>query len=258
MYDFLLSNPVAPLRTTLGKAGRFLFSPLAIPMYKMTWDKCSDHVLYFANISNLTYRPTFYTLQRIINSIDNFQGEIVECGVYKGHTLLGMAHLLKKRNIDVNIYGLDSFEGFPEPSHQDAVKGEFNEKTQKGFFGDTSELILQKQIQRLGFENQVILIKGFFKDSLPQLKNHPISVLHLDVDLYDSYRICLESLYDNVVPGGYIIFDEYSPSTATYPGSKKAIDEFFKDKPERIEFFDDADSRRIPHTPRRFIRKKSY
>ncbi len=241
------------IRKAAGKIGRTLIAPAAIPFYKRAPGLCPDSILYSLYINNTAYSPAFYTLQRILESIEKFEGEIVECGVYKGNSLLGMAHILKKKKLDVKIYGLDSFEGFPEPGQQDTVDGkEFHQMTRKGVFGDTSEKIVAQRIERLGFENQITLIKGFFKDTLSQLKNHKISVLHLDVDLYDSYKICLEHLYEAVVPGGYIIFDEYSNCKTAYPGAETAINEFFLNKPETINFFMDATSN---NQQRAFVKK---
>ena len=55
-----------------------------------------------------------------------------------------------------------------------------------------------------------------------------ISLLNLDVDLYNSYKTCLEELYDKVIDGGIVCFDEYQSDKWT--GAKKAIDDFAKIK----------------------------
>ena len=52
-------------------------------------------------------------------------------------------------------------------------------------------------------------------------------MLHLDCDLYESYKISLTNLYDKVVAGGIIMFDEYDDQR--WPGARRAIDEFFMD-----------------------------
>jgi hypothetical protein len=49
--------------------------------------------------------------------------------------------------------------------------------------------------------------------------------------LYESYTTCLNALYPKVRPGGIIMFEEYEDSN--FPGGKRAIDEFFRDKPEK-------------------------
>jgi O-methyltransferase len=66
--------------------------------------------------------------------------------------------------------------------------------------------------------------KGWFKDTLPIAKHEvgPISILRLDGDWYDSVLVGLECLYDLVVPGGYILIDDYG----FWEGAQKATDEF--------------------------------
>ena len=81
------------LRSKLNKIVNFVL----IPVYKLNPNNCPDFVLSGLEIANTKYRPSFYTLERIVNSIDNYNGSIVECGVYRGGTLLGMAQLLKKK-----------------------------------------------------------------------------------------------------------------------------------------------------------------
>ena len=77
---------------------------------------------------------------------------------------------------------------------------------------------------------RVRLFKGLFDQTLP-LYQGKIALLHLDCDLYESYMVALKNLYAKVVPGGIIMFDEYDD--ARWPGARKAIDEFFADKPEK-------------------------
>ena len=75
--------------------------------------------------------------------------------------------------------------------------------------------------------NNIIFKKGFFPDSFNGF-NEKISFLHLDVDLYNSYKNCLDFFYPLLVNGGIITFDEYDNTKWT--GAKVAIDEFLKKK----------------------------
>ena len=79
---------------------------------------------------------------------------------------------------------------------------------------------------------RIHLIKGWFDKTLPNYEGR-IALLHLDCDLYESYKLSLEILYDKVQPGGIIMFDEYGD--VRWPGAIKAIDEFFHDKPEIVQ-----------------------
>lgn len=157
------------------------------------------------------------------------EGDIVECGVSIGHGALQF--LLISQYIDKprTYYGYDSFEGFPLPAEKDEVtpiKGE-------GFYANAPAAVLRTlRDGRLSDElirDRVRLVKGWFDETVPKHEG-PIAVLHLDCDLYESYKICLESLYPQVVSGGIIMFDEYNDKR--WPGATKAIDEFFEDKPE--------------------------
>jgi hypothetical protein len=229
---------------------RRILTPILAPYYRSNVDRCPVFVLTVLGIGNVGNRPSFSTLERAISSIDRFDGAVVECGVYRGRTLLGMAHLLRQRGIGAKVFGLDSFEGFPEPTAKDAYgDGRFHFMAQEGYFGDVSFTELNGRINRLGFSDQVVLLKGFFEDTLPHLANERFTLVHLDCDLYESYKVCLEFLYDRVLPGGYIVFDEYDDPETEFPGAKRAIDEFFSHKPEQIQSFGESEHARV------FIRK---
>ena len=53
-----------------------------------------------------------------------------------------------------------------------------------------------------------------------------LSLLHIDVDLFEPTKACLECFYTHAVRGGIVILDDYG----AFPGANKAIDEFFHDK----------------------------
>ena len=176
-------------------------------------------------------------------------GSIIECGTYRGGTLLGMAHLLAQRGLAPAIYGLDSFEGFPEPSDQDRrTGGDFAPEVHKGALGDTSYPDLLARIEGLGWSDHVRLVKGYFEDTLPTLAAERYSLAHIDCDLYQGYITCLEHVYPRMLPGSVIIFDDYRVSEEVYPGADRAVDEFFKDKPEKLVRFAEASA------PRTFVR----
>lgn len=174
-------------------------------------------------------------LSDLISKCPN-DGDIVECGVGVGFTLTILSLLSKKK-----IYAFDSFEGFPS---------EFSEKEDKNLIKTfskskwnyklmTTELVkknlLENGISENDFNERIFLKKGFFPDSFKGF-NQPISFLHLDVDLYLSYKECLDFFYPMLVKGGIVTFDEYVPDNEkkkkkgyNFIGAKIAIDEFLKE-----------------------------
>src|SRR5439155_25755945 len=69
--------------------------------------------------------------------------------------------------------------------------------------------IARKRISKRSVNERVVLVKGFFPAGFAQYSGAPIALLHLDVDLYLSYRYCLEWFEPLVAQGGVIAFDEY-------------------------------------------------
>ena len=83
-------------------------------------------------------------------------------------------------------------------------------------------------------ENKIHYIVGDVLESLKDNKNIPekIAILRLDTDWYESSKFELEKLYDSVVVGGLIIFDDYYH----WDGQRKATDDFFKSRNINYEF----------------------
>jgi predicted O-methyltransferase YrrM len=91
---------------------------------------------------------------------------------------------------------------------------------------------MQELLDKQSLSKNVELIKG---DILVTLKNYleknphlKISLLHIDVDLYEPVKEILEQLYDRVSTGGIIILDDYG----TFAGTNKAVDDFFNNRAE--------------------------
>jgi hypothetical protein len=167
----------------------------------------------------------------MVETVRTIEGDIVECGVSLGHGALLFTLFSDYVGKPRTYFGFDSFEGFPAPVEMDGT----TPITGKGFWANPPDTVLKVlRDGRLGEEvirDRIRLVKGWFDKTLRQYDGR-IALLHLDCDLYESYKLSLETLYDKVQPGGVIMFDEYGDSR--WPGASKAIDEFFSDKPETI------------------------
>ena len=185
---------------------------------------------------NLVYKTgiRFAHFVHLYTSIGNVPGNVVECGVGWGRSLLTFSTLSTALEDGRKIIGYDSFAGFPKPSNDDepertgVVEGRY----------DTSEDVVMRFLENSGLptvflEQQLKLVAGFFEDTVPNYDEGPIALLHLDCDLHDSYKTALGGLYDHVSPGGIIAFDEYQ-ANPTYPGARKAINAFFGEDSSKI------------------------
>lgn len=158
-------------------------------------------------------------------------GAIVECGLGNGVSFGWLAKVGSESG--KKIYGFDSFKGFPKPSAEDTSSYAVKE----GDWGDAEMKRVEEkvlaQVPHEYFDAHVKIVPGFFSDSLKSANIDQISFLHLDVDLYQSYMDCLNPLYDKVISGGVIAFDECLNGIeyAKYPGGFKAIVDFFAQKP---------------------------
>lgn len=180
--------------------------------------------------------------QRLVALLKDVPGDIVECGVGTGRSLNFWCALAEQEGAGRHIWGFDSFEGFPEPTAEDLGTGR---STRKGEWNNTSLEGAVDFLHRCGWSaawvvSRVTLVKGFFDVSLTNYRGDGIALLHADADLYQSYLDIFGHLYDKVVPGGIIAFDEYMGTRdyAKWPGAKQAIDEFFG--PKNIPIIRDA------------------
>jgi hypothetical protein len=74
--------------------------------------------------------------------------------------------------------------------------------------------------------------KGLFPHSAVGLEDERFCLAHIDVDIYESTKAACEWVYPRMVPGGIMLFNDYSCGEC--PGATKAVDKYFADKPEKI------------------------
>lgn len=149
----------------------------------------------------------------ILNNHDNIShidGDIVECGVWRGGVSIFLSHVFP----DKDIWVCDSFEGFQPleiAKHQYSRERHTNSITHNfhGPIGISLEEVQSHFITYgLGEQQRIKFLKGFVKDTLPTSGIQQIALLRIDVDAYSATLETLEELYDKVQPGGYIVFDD--------------------------------------------------
>ena len=177
----------------------------------------------------------------LIRAIDyivksHIEGDIVECGVWKGGSMMLIAKRLLQLNENKrNLFLFDTFEGMSEPNVED-VNSVDNKTAQEllakenKFDGNnvwcySSLDEVKSNLKKTNYpEEKLFYFKGKVEETLPEPSIGKIALLRLDTDWYESTRHELEVLYDKVVEGGVLIIDDYGH----WSGSKKAVDEFIE------------------------------
>ena len=167
----------------------------------------------------LVSRAKLNTLCTIAATIerDRVEGTIVECGVFKGGAAALIAHETGGRR---DAFLFDSFEGLPPPGPEDGRMA--HEQFHDGWCASTIEDV-RTIFRRLGVLNEhVHLVKGWFHETFPATNVPPPALVHIDADWYESVQLALDTFYDRLVPGGFVVFDDYG----RWEGCTRAVDEF--------------------------------
>lgn len=173
----------------------------------------------------------FLTLYEIFKRLLPVKGSIVELGVFRGFSLSTWAKLsaiLEPENLIRKIYGFDTFEGFPS-LHENDKNNLYNHEVGHFYTDVYTELDeLNNVFNRdrfLGHINKVELIKGDCTKTIPEfLKNNPhllISMLFIDLDLYEPTKVALEYFLPRMHKGSIIAFDELD--NPQWPGETLAL-----------------------------------
>lgn len=164
-------------------------------------------------------------------------GNFVECGVAGGGSSGLISRVIADLASDgsVTLFSCDSFSGMPEPGEHDTHEGVKANDTGWGA-GTCSapEDSVLSLCAKLGSTKHIRLVKGYFEDTLKEVKKEmsPIAFLHMDGDWYQSTRTILEELYDELLPGAYVQIDDYGH----WDGCRQAVHEFEGKRKLRFSF----------------------
>lgn len=153
---------------------------------------------------------------------ENIPGDIIETGVWRGGASIFMKGCLEAWDMgDRTLWCADSFEGLPVPTHPEDAGYDFSASQVPILAIPLDEV--QDNFKRYGLlDDRVRFLKGWFSETLPSAPIESLALLRLDGDLYESTMDGLLALYDKVVPGGFIVIDDYGD----FEPCRKAIDDF--------------------------------
>ena len=176
------------------------------------------------------------------NIIKKCNINIIEFGVWRGHMTKRMATVVKNSDSNKRIFACDSFEGFGEDTitAQDTSLFRTIAKLKKKF---TAANDVPRKLDEFfnHFDLNGTIVKGFFRESVWKIDSTvKYCFAHVDCDAYKSHLDCLDYVYDRMVKGGCIVFDDYDKKL--WPGATKAVDEFLSDKEEKIKLSDQKEN----------------
>lgn len=154
-----------------------------------------------------------FMLGQLVKLADGLEGDMVECGAYRGESTLTILE-----NSEGTLHVFDSFEGLSEPG---TLEGRWWKRgdlaATKEEFMDTVE----------GFQDRVCLYEGWIPTTFHYLDELGLRLrfVHVDVDLAEPTRDCVEYLWPKIVLGGLMVFDDYGFRQCV--GAREAIDGYF-------------------------------
>jgi O-methyltransferase len=134
-------------------------------------------------------------------------GEFWDCGCHSG----GSAAAMKLAAPEKPIRLFDSFEGLPPSSVQDL-------NNEPGRFA----IPFDENLWVLGPVHA-----GWIPETFKGLEESKISLAHIDLDLYQGTKDALEFIAPRIVPGGFIVIDDYG--STGWSGVTKAVNELSND-----------------------------
>lgn len=162
-------------------------------------------------------------------------GDIVECGVWKGGSMMAVAQVLTSLGeTERHLYLFDTFEGMTAPSSEDvaadgrsaqALMASSDPADPRSVWCVAPLEGVKAALAGTGYDfARMHFVKGRVEDTVPGQAPDRIALLRLDTDWYESTRHELEHLYPRLAPGGVLVLDDYGH----WQGARKAVDEYIR------------------------------
>jgi O-methyltransferase len=159
-------------------------------------------------------------------------GDIVECGVWRGGSMMAAAlALLEQRDLDRELCLFDTFEGMPPPTDRDrnldgrsARQILAEARPGRGVWCYASIDDVQQNMAGTGYPpDRIRYVPGRVEQTLPAATPAAIACLRLDTDWYESTLAGLVHLFPRVSAHGVLLLDDYG----YWRGAREAVDEYF-------------------------------
>lgn len=218
------------------------------------------HIEIIKRVSPYT-TTSFERIYALIESVryivrNDIKGELLECGVYKGGSMMTIALALMAEGVtDRELSLFDTFEGMPAPDERDIdllgkpALEEFSKRKiseMSSTWMNASMEQVRQAMASTGYPMERIhFVKGLVENTIPEKAPEAIALLRLDTDWYQSTIHELIHLYPRLSPKGILIVDDYGH----LKGAREAVDGYF-DRNKMAPFM-----HRIDYTGRLIIKE---
>jgi O-methyltransferase len=159
---------------------------------------------------------------------NDIAGDIVECGIWKGGSMMAAALTLLNLGVKRRLYLFDTFAGMTTPTavDRDLYGRSALQNLQEGMRESNNVSLdeVRANLRSTGYDESLITyVRGPVEETLPNNAPETIAILRLDTDWHESTYHELQHLFPRVSGGGVLIIDDYGH----WGGAQRAVDEFF-------------------------------
>jgi hypothetical protein len=155
---------------------------------------------------------------------DDVQGDVIEAGVWRGGASIFMKAILEAHGDRRGLWLADSFEGLPPPD-PDRYPADDGLDLSPAVHPELSQSLetVRDNFLRYGLlDERVTFVKGWFRDTLPELRDRQWALVRLDGDLYESTMDGLTNLYPGLSAGGFLVIDDFG----AIPACEQAVEDY--------------------------------
>jgi O-methyltransferase len=225
------------------RCGQLCTVPMFLPgtEFPSDFDERTAAIVRDVQPFTMTSVERIYALRKAVEYVveHKIPGDIVECGVWKGGSMMTVARTLIENGAVRKLHLFDTFEGMPDPSIVDKdFRGESAAAQLQREDKGTSQVWAYSPIDEVqlnllstGYDqSQIVFTKGKVEDTIPAHAPDQIALLRLDTDWYESTYHELTHLYPRLSVGGVLIIDDYGH----WEGARRAVDQYFAEMHPRI------------------------
>ncbi len=204
--------------------------------YPGDFDQIHQSIIQKVRPYTMTSNERLYGLIESVRYVinNNIEGDFVECGVWKGGSMMAIAATLQTMGVtNRHLYLYDTFTGMTAPTADDIdqlnrdaatqLSNDANYKTESVVWAFSGLDEVKKNIASTNYPKEFIhFIEGDVLKTIPSTIPNQIALLRLDTDWYESTKHEMEHLFPKLLAKGVIIIDDYG----FWKGSRKAVDEY--------------------------------